>query len=318
MASLTALVLLISLCTLSRTWDFLRNPDDPPRSQVRLVTYYNTFHDRMASLHVSAQAHHLYPEALGYGQHAWWPEGLAKKIQAMKEYAFSGRAMDDDIVIFADCYDVIVTAFEEEIRNSFERFERRAGKDVVVFATESNCYPGPCERFPESPTIFRYMNSGLLAARARTLKAFLSVDIPGEFPGGDQGWFMDKYVKELDSLLPQRYKVELDYFCDMFCAVSHDIVNAEQMELDGSRRRLEVHLQRPDGKAPRHTFPAFVHFNGWANKLNRDIYGRNSSLQQLVFYRLYPTEATRLFGEWSALQKGDEEPGPLKWGQARY
>ncbi len=77
----------------------------------------------------------------------------------------------DEIILFTDGYDTLFLTGEEEILGKFHTFET-----PLVFTAEKNCWPdlSLAHRFPESPTISRYLNSGGFIGYAGVIKALLT------------------------------------------------------------------------------------------------------------------------------------------------
>ena len=74
--------------------------------KLHVVTFMNKVSNLFAYLQVSAETHGISPHIIGYGVDAWWPAGLGAKINALR--AFVRGTQDDDVVLFADAFDVII------------------------------------------------------------------------------------------------------------------------------------------------------------------------------------------------------------------
>ena len=79
---------------------------------------------------------------------------------------------DEDVVIAADAYDVLVMGGKAEILRVFEDLERESGKSLV-FNAEPACFPptdGICEKHPPAKWRWRFLNAGLIVGRAHAYK----------------------------------------------------------------------------------------------------------------------------------------------------
>ncbi len=123
--------------------------------------------------------------------------GGGQKINLLKEYI--QHLPDHDVVFFADGYDVFVTNSLEEI--VYRYLEMRC---KVLFACESVCWPNSTlsDKFPESHTPYRYLNSGLFIGRVDELKKIISESV--EDYGDDQLYYQEKFLSDL-------YDIKLDY-----------------------------------------------------------------------------------------------------------
>jgi len=251
---------------------------------MHFVTFMNEVHRMFAVLQTSAEAHGLYPHILGYGRRAWWPAGLGVKINMLRDFVNSRHVRKEDVVVFADAFDVIVFGGEEEIVEGFLDMERRHGRSLF-FNAEVYCYPrigGLCEDYPPSPTHWRYLNSGLVVGRAWALRELLRDPAPEVIQGGDQAWYQRQFRSKNHSGL-----IDLDRECRFLCAVSGD---GTGLVLSGDHR-----LVRSDTgyRPPLVHFAGTGHWTQWPKE--RD--GATSVLAD-IFGKLYPDVARRLLDPW--------------------
>ena len=90
---------------------------------LHLVSFMNKLDRRFGFLQVSAEAQEIYPQLLGLGSEAWMPDGLGARINGLRRYVQSSS--EDDVVIFADAFDVLVLGKREEILEKFQRIDAR-------------------------------------------------------------------------------------------------------------------------------------------------------------------------------------------------
>merc|ERR1719410_2442212 len=123
----------------------------------------NDFRAQFGYLQVSAEALGIFLHIIGYGQEAYWPDGLGVKINALRHWVFRD-VEDDDIVVFVDAFDVMLFGGNGEIASAFEKLEQKHGKSLF-FNAEPICFPplpDICnDKYPGTPDgRFHYMNSG--------------------------------------------------------------------------------------------------------------------------------------------------------------
>jgi hypothetical protein len=117
---------------------------------------------------------------------------LFSKFDSMNKWFEKEAPPDDEIIVFVDGYDVVqkrtdVDNFEKE----FEKFEAD-----LVFSAETNCWPNKwmAHLFPNSPTKYRWPNSGTFVGRAWAIKKMLNF---GQYRVNfdDQGYVHDFYLR---------------------------------------------------------------------------------------------------------------------------
>jgi hypothetical protein len=124
--------------------------------------------------------------------------GGGMKINLMREYLQD--VPDDDVVVFTDGYDVI---YADNLETILERFEGFGSQ--VVFSAESVCWPHAewADRFPESETPYRYLNSGTYVGKAAALKRIMEWE-PIADDADDQAYCQEVFFSGL-------YDIALDY-----------------------------------------------------------------------------------------------------------
>jgi hypothetical protein len=233
-----------------------------------------------AFLQVSAEAHGLHPEILGYGEVAWWPDGLGTKINALRRFVF-GPLADQDIVVFLDAFDVMVFGGKDLLVEKFVAMERQRNRSLF-FNAEAACFP-PFDdictpNYPQSPhEQWRYLNSGMIIGRVSAMRHMLQEPVDNIIKGSDQAFYQRHFLRYPD-------EVGLDYSCSLLCATQvighkHGIVIQD---------RQAVNLLTGENIALVH-FVSMGHWTIWKSGSPTTIIGD-------VFGDLYPEEYERLFG----------------------
>lgn len=246
--------------------------------RLHVVTFMTADAPVYGYLQVSAERQSLHPKILGYGQRAWWPDGLGAKINALRRFVHH-EADDEELVLFMDAYDTMLFGDRAEIVSTFESMERELQRSIF-FNCEKVCFPpfpDICTDYPESPfEQWRYLNSGLFIARVGSLKDMLRDPVDDVMKGSDQAWYQRYFRHHPD-------RVAVDTRCQLLCA-TQGIGPKWGLELAG--RRLENVVSG--------TTPAAVHFVSdahWA--MWRD--GSPTTEIGEMFGALYPQESARLF-----------------------
>ena len=159
--------------------------------------------------------------------------GGGMKINLMKKYLKDKH--DDDIILFTDAYDVF---YADNLETIHERFIDM-GNDII-FSGEMVCWPKPelMDKFPESPTRFRFINSGTYIGRARELRRLMNHDKIKD--NEDDQLFVHH------AFFSGRYNIGIDYECYIFQT------NFEKVE------NLNGQLWNPETKC----CPCIYHGNG--------------------------------------------------------
>lgn len=180
--------------------------------------------------------------------------GLGDKPKLLRK-AILDKAINTEYIIFADCYDLVFAGSPEEIMEMFKTFD-----SPFVCSAEKNCFPGDLrDQFPESPTSYRYLNSGFIVAETEAMLAVLESmnldNVPDDYWDpqkncmihiNDQFQYMQEFIK-------QPVKMVLDYK-QVLSNTMHDVA-LDELDLNNS---LGI-MNRETGK-----FPLTFHLNGGA------------------------------------------------------
>lgn len=162
--------------------------------------------EKMWALEQSAKKYGVEVHNLGK-DHPWRDpmDGLAgmPKIQLVNEYL--ATLQDDDVVLFMDGYD---TFFADDPKVVFERY-LQFGADIV-FGAESEHWPLVNDEFmrnkwPDTGTPYRYLNSGLYIGTAKALHEFISQETPEKADKDDQLYCQLRYLKTLNKGVDKGY-----------------------------------------------------------------------------------------------------------------
>jgi len=256
----------------------LRAP--PARPELHLVTFLNKPDRKFVYLQVSAEAHDLQPQYLGMGQAAVWPH-LLVKVKLLRHYV-DLKVADNDIVIFADAFDVLVFGDKTEIISKFEELEASKNRSIF-FNAEIVCYPptAVCEEpYPKAPHRWRYLNSGLFVARGWALRKLLPEGEPEPQKKGDQEWYQKQFHARPDL-------VALDYECQLVCPIWGFLPEHGAEMWEDNR----IHI--PDTNS----MPPLVHFVSWAHWTAWTGMEASTTLQE-VFHKLYQKESEYVLEGW--------------------
>lgn len=123
--------------------------------------------------------------------------GGGQKINLIKKYIKT--LPDTDILIFVDGYDVFFTDSVEQIIDRWHSFGTR-----ILFGAEKTCWPDTsiADKFPDQPTLYKYLNSGTFIAEVGELKNFLEgsiEDYEDDQLFMQQRFLLNKFDVKLDS-----------------------------------------------------------------------------------------------------------------------
>lgn len=169
-----------------------------------ICTVANYRHPNLEKLEKSCQAHGIDLEILGMGSP--YP-GNGTKFLHMVDYLQTLE--EDDIVMFVDAFDVLILADKKTILQKFLKM-----KVPFLMAAETNSHPFPwrAEEYPQSPTRFRYINTGTYIGYVNALKNWLDALQPIDPVIDDQGQATEHF---LASDRNKRY-FKLDHHCRLF------------------------------------------------------------------------------------------------------
>ena len=177
-------------------------------------------------------------------------QGFGNKYLWTAEYLDLQRLPDDDVMVFVDAYDVLALADEREILEKF-----RASGARIIFTAEKTCYPDPelAERFPPSPTPFRFLNSGGAIGHVSDIRAMIGA--VGFQTTDDDQRAITRYF------LDHPGTVVLDTQCAFFLPLF--AVDDAELAVDPGEGRVLLHAtgQRP----------CFLHGNGPAVAFLREL-----------------------------------------------
>ncbi len=119
--------------------------------------------------------------------------GGGQKVNLMKDYL--STLEEDTIVMFIDGYDTFISSTKEVILERYLGFN----KDIV-FSAEKTCWPDKRlqELHPQSPTEYRYLNSGTYIGTAKALKNLFSAPI--EDYEDDQLYMQKAFLNSQDNI----------------------------------------------------------------------------------------------------------------------
>jgi len=218
---------------------------DSPR--LHLCTTASHWKPEVEQLINSCDANGLAIEVFGLGE----PFTLDNKLRHCM--AFIENLPDDDVAMFVDAYDVLLLAGEEKILDAFLSMN-----EPIVFSGEAKCHPYKqvAAKYPESPTKFRYLNSGSYIGYVKDLKRVFAAMLPIP-PGSDDQALFTLYM------LYHPGEIAIDYYCKLFLTL-HRVAD-QQVKFDLNRRNLRF---RTTG-----TYPCLAHGNGKeGQKLYQHIY----------------------------------------------
>lgn len=200
----------------------------------------------LQQLLLSAEKFGLRVEVLGMGL-PYKKNG--QKLLYVRDYL--ENIPDTDLVLFVDAYDVIFLADENIIKDKFYSFN-----SPFVISAETNCFPFPelASAYPESPTLFKYLNSGTYMGYAGYIK-FLLNEFPIEENKSDQGQLTKLFLRN-------SHEITLDYYSELFLTLHG---------LKGNHIKLEKEPKLVHCLVTGST-PPIIHGNGLGKKLYQHIF----------------------------------------------
>ena len=165
--------------------------------------------DRKRCNRINTSARHHGIDIVNIGNNVDWKGtdmtgmGGGMKINLMKKYLKDKH--DDDIILFTDAYDVF---YADNLETIHERF-LDMGNDII-FSGEMVCWPKPelMDKFPDSPTRFRFINSGTYIGRAKELRRLMNHESIKD--NEDDQLFVHH------AFFSGRYDIGIDYECYIF------------------------------------------------------------------------------------------------------
>ena len=250
--------------------------------------------DRFCRAVESAIRHNFELIILGWGE-KWL--GLSQKLTGAYNYIKS--LPPKDVILFTDAFDVLYT---DEPDNILQKF--LSAKTEILFSAECGCWPHVMEdrdacfnKYPKSPTPYRYLNSGTWIGYAKPAADMLLQIIKeagNDFTNAnDQKLVADFYING-------RFGIKLDFYNLIFQSM--------HMTLDPPLPHcnpVEHVIKTPENKWKNkltNSLPSVFHFNGggkqhhlkmekemWYKKPeNNDLIHKNNLADYIV---LVPTNA---------------------------
>lgn len=195
----------------------------------------------------SCKSHHISIEVLGLGEPF---RGVSEKLLHVQNYLKT--LPEEDLFLFVDAYDVLFLTHTKEI---IERF--LAMNSSFVISVERYCYPHHQlkNRFPKSPTSFRYINSGSYMGYVGHIKKILEEIAPVRLFTSDQGLLTLHYFEH-----PEAYA--FDVYCQLFLPLAGVI--EQELTLDCEKKR--VYMEETGST------PCLIHGNGGGRSIYQSIY----------------------------------------------
>jgi hypothetical protein len=172
------------------------------------ITYANRDNYHLHRLQTSAAYWNIPLQVLGQGE-KW--RCLLQKIQALHECLKD--LPEGHIILFVDAYDAVYLQSDDVIKEKFLLFGR-----PVVFSAEM-CFAAPgnesiAASYPQSPTIYRYLNSGMFIGYAAALVKIIDRILGHPATDNDQSLFSRYFVEHPD-------EITLDYRSELFINTSN-------------------------------------------------------------------------------------------------
>ena len=178
--------------------------------------------------------------------------GLGDKPKLLRK-AILDKTITTRYLLFTDCYDLVFAASPEEVMEMYRAFNA-----PFVCSAEKNCFPGDLkDKFPDSPTSYRYLNSGFIVAEIEAMLTVLeSMDldnVPDDYWDKEKNCMVhinDQFLYH-EEFIKQPVKMILDHK-QILSQTLHDV------QLD------ELDIRNPLGIMNLETgkFPLTFHFNG--------------------------------------------------------
>ncbi len=171
--------------------------------------------DYLNKLNTSCNMHHIDLEIIGLDLPYY---GNGTKLLRLSEY-LSGLD-DDDIVMFVDAFDVLIIVDKEVILQKFLDMNV-----PFVMSAEKNCFPfaNLADQYPETTSLFKFINSGAFIGYVRNLKTWLKDLSPFDLQKSDQGQITIHYLSN-----PEAFAI--DYYCELFLSLYH--VKEQEIAID--------------------------------------------------------------------------------------
>lgn len=217
---------------------------------------------------VESAARHDFPLVILGWQKPW--RGLSQKLEAAHHYA--STMPPDDIILFTDAFDVLFTRKANTILEPY-----LAQNASIIFAGECGCWPHIMEdksacfsKYPESPTPYRYLNSGTWIGVAKVSKDMLLEVM--KRAGTNFANANDQRLVA-DMFIARKFDIALDYHSTIFQSMHR----TDPPDLPFCNPVGDL---RFDSKAGRYrntrtnSIPAIFHFNGGGKAHHLEMEGK--------------------------------------------
>lgn len=182
--------------------------------------------------------------------------GGGHKVNLLKQFLNSGDIQDDELVVFSDSYDVIVTSNPQQ---TVRRFSQH--KCDVLFSAEKFCWPDKSLKndYPYSHTAYRFLNSGGFIGKVKDLKSVFEMGGELRDSDDDQLYYTKVFLSNLKS---NQLRMALDNNCTLFQC---NVYNSDLKLLESQSLLLNKETDET---------PVFIHGNGSVeNKVKLNSYG---------------------------------------------
>ncbi len=125
--------------------------------------------------------------------------GGGQKVNLLRKELKSWLEIKNHIIMFTDSYDVVLLQNPQEILSKFRQFQR-----PIVFSSEKTCWPSPdlSEKYPESQTEYKYLNSGGFIGYVDSILELIKDEIGDK--DDDQLYYTEKYLSSLAQFTPDK------------------------------------------------------------------------------------------------------------------
>ena len=180
--------------------------------QFMLITVATEENDQLDRFRKSCEYYGVPYKILGLGEE--WNGGEAEngvlkgfgggqKVNLLRRELESWEELKNHIIMFTDSYDVVVLQNPQEMLNKFREFKR-----PIVFSAEKTCWPSTelVEKYPESLTDYKYLNSGGFIGYADKIIELIKDEIDDK--DDDQLYYTEKYLSSLTWFIPEKKVIE--------------------------------------------------------------------------------------------------------------
>ena len=193
---------------------------------------------------------------LGFGE-KWGGNDMIKgpggghKVVLLKEYLNQFDDDDERLIVFSDCYDAVISASPEEVREKYREIKNRTDCDIL-FSSESLIWPDSSldSRFPALDSPYRYLNSGGFLGSIKSLK--ILTEKPINSSDDDQLYYQLEYLDSVEN--NHKLSIKLDYNAEIFQTLSSHF---HYINIDFKESRVINDLT--------HSRPLIIHGNGGVN-----------------------------------------------------